>query len=239
MLNRKTTQLRSSIPKRYRPNKWGKRRKRARTHDGKIITLKLHKRIPKKCSTPRQLCLKCRRYIPKKDSPYYQQKICRKCATTEVSIVQLAEGNRLREAYLLTTLAPVARKKPKIKPARVARLTARQNKFRRAGLSYSAMMRIIEDAALVTYEKFFGLNKGKRGNRCANSSALTASSSTTRTGTRRCFDARAPSARNSQSRGTGRTTKTASNRYISRSTARRSHTTTAVGKRRGRSKHGR
>jgi hypothetical protein len=70
--------LARSTPGTYRPSSWGKARVRARTARGNVIELKVHRRVPKRCSVVWQCCLSCRRRIHKND-PHYQQKKCGRC----------------------------------------------------------------------------------------------------------------------------------------------------------------
>jgi hypothetical protein len=56
---------------------------RVRTHDGKEVIVRVHASIPKGCSVPRQLCIKCRSRIHKNDSRY-EKRICRECEDREI-----------------------------------------------------------------------------------------------------------------------------------------------------------
>lgn len=80
-----TTRLLRLSAKRYRPSPWGKLRATIKNARGKVVRLKLHRRVPKKCSVPRQLCLFCRRRIHRND-PRYKQKRCRECEASSIRL---------------------------------------------------------------------------------------------------------------------------------------------------------
>lgn len=55
-------------------------KKRVRDQHGKRKTIRLYKHVPKKCSVPRQICIRCRvNRIPKLMRKQYEAKVCRDC----------------------------------------------------------------------------------------------------------------------------------------------------------------
>ena len=47
--------------------------------NGKTKKIRLHKYIPKKCSSPRRICIKCLTSVIPKLDKNYESKICKEC----------------------------------------------------------------------------------------------------------------------------------------------------------------
>lgn len=62
---------------RYRGKKSGK--KISGIVNGKKCSFRCYKKIPKKCSTPRQICVKCLISVIRKNDKNYASKICKEC----------------------------------------------------------------------------------------------------------------------------------------------------------------
>ena len=50
---------------------------------GKKKRVRLRKGIPKKCSTPRRICIKCLSTAIHKNSRFYDSKVCEACSETD------------------------------------------------------------------------------------------------------------------------------------------------------------
>lgn len=62
----------------FKPRKPSKKIK-ATTHGGKPVTIRVHKGVPKGCSVPRQICIKCLKTKIEKRSKLYDGKVCAAC----------------------------------------------------------------------------------------------------------------------------------------------------------------
>lgn len=50
-----------------------------KTEEGKTKTVRLYKNIPKGCSTPRQICIRCKKTRIPKNSKLFENKVCEDC----------------------------------------------------------------------------------------------------------------------------------------------------------------
>lgn len=188
------------IPKLYRPSKWGKKRIRARTSRGKSIIVKMHRRVPKKCSAVRQLCLGCRKRIHPNDKNY-SIKRCKKCT---------------RAASTPREPKPLQNKTPR----RLA--PADDRKSSTVGLLGKLVDRIATSASAEELRKFFVIKvRGRKGGPWNPASSVSTAQSSKRThaDTMSCTGAGARSATNMRLSSTSPATKTKRSLSRSRSSA--------------------
>lgn len=61
-----------------------KKKGRAVAKNGKVTKIAIYQRPPKGCSTPRQLCVRCKRTRIAKQSALFEVKVCRGCGGMEL-----------------------------------------------------------------------------------------------------------------------------------------------------------
>jgi len=64
---------------------WGPRKRAGekvtyKDQDGKTKSFRKHKGLPKGCSVPRQICIKCLKKVIHKNDKRYESKVCKDCA---------------------------------------------------------------------------------------------------------------------------------------------------------------
>ena len=70
-----------SIFRLFRGGKKRGRKVKVKSSSGKTKTVQLHKGLPKGCSSPKRICIKCLKTVIRKNDKNYESKICKGCQT--------------------------------------------------------------------------------------------------------------------------------------------------------------